>query len=84
MAVSAPRGSQSYEMTGARRDAEEEEEEEEEDEDIDSVLSLPRRMDTEMGGRLQASGLELGQLHRRATVPVPANSIIGRQRVQQI
>ena len=78
-AVSAPRGSQGYEMTGALRDAEEDEEE-----DVDRALSLPRRMDTEMGGRLQASGLELGQLQRRATVPVPANNVSGRQNVQRV
>ena len=79
MASSAPRGSQAYEMTGALRDAEEDEDG---DEDLDRPLSLPRRMDTEMGGRLQASGLELGQLQRRATVPMPANNVIGRQNVQ--
>ena len=81
MAVSAPTGSQSHETNGALRDAEEDEDG---DEDLDRPLSLPRRMDTEMGGRLQASGLELGQLQRRATVPVPANSVIGRPNVQQV
>ena len=64
--------SQVYEMTGALQNAEEEEDE---DEDADRALSLPRRMDTEMGGRLQASGFELGQLQRRATVPMPTNGI---------
>ena len=78
-AVSAPRESQRYEMTGALRDVEEDE-----DEDVDRALSLPRRMDTEMGGRLQASGLELGHLQRRATVPVPANNVSGRQNVQRV
>ena len=66
-------------MSGALRDAEEDE-----DEDADRTLSLPRRQDTEMGGRLQASGIELGQLQRRVTVPVPANNVIGRQNMQQV
>ena len=72
MALPAPRGSQGYEMTGALRDAEEHEEG-----DVDRALSLPRRQDTEMGGRLQASGLELGQLQRRVTAPVSANNVSG-------
>ena len=71
-AVPAPRGSQIYETKGALQDAEEDE-----DEDVDRALSPPRRQDTEMGGRIQASGLELGQLQRRATVPVPVNNVRG-------
>ena len=59
-------------MTGALQIAEEEEDQ---DQDVDRALSLPRRMDTEMGGRLEASGLELGQLQRRATAPMPTNGI---------
>ena len=71
-AVSALRGSQDYEMTSALRDAQEDEDE---NEDVNGALSPPRRQDTEMGGRLQASGFELGNLQRRATVPVPANNV---------
>ena len=78
-AVTASRGSQAYEMTGALRDAGEDEEE-----DVDSALSLPRRQDTETGGRLQASGLEVGQLHRRATVPMRASNVSGPQDSQQV
>ena len=78
-AVPAPRGSQGYEMTGALQHAEEDE-----DEEVDRALSLSRRVDTEMGGRLQASGIELGQLQRRATVPVPANNVSGRQNVRRV
>lgn len=61
-------------MTGALQDGEEEEDEDE-DEDVDRAQSLPRRQDTEMGGDLQASGIELGHLQRQATVPVPANNV---------
>ena len=71
-AVPAPRGSQIYATNGAVQDAEADE-----DEGVDLALSLPRRQDTEMGGRIQASGLELGQLQRRATVPVPASNVSG-------
>ena len=66
-------------MTGALRDAEEDE-----DDNVVRAPSLPRRVDTEMGERLQAIGLELGQLQRRATVPVPANNVIGRPHVQRV
>ncbi len=66
--------SQDYEMTGALQDAED---------DVEAEVTSPRRVDTEMGGRSQASGHEGGsprvELQRRPTVPPPSdNAQLGR------
>ena len=52
-------------MTGAIQDAE--------DDNVEPEMHPPRRVDTEMGGRSQASGLESGQLQRRPTGSVQAD-----------
>lgn len=63
-AAAASTASQSLEMTGAIQDAEA---------DVEPEVSPPRRVDTEMGGRSQASGLEGGspgyETQRRSTFP---------------
>lgn len=66
-AAAASTASRSFGMTGAVQDAED---------DVELEASPPRRVDTEMGGRSQASGLEGGSLgrdlQRRPTFPPPA------------
>lgn len=59
----APQG---FEMTGAFQGIEREE-------DLEREGYVLRRVDTEMGGSSQASGLESGQLQRRSTYPMPAD-----------
>jgi hypothetical protein len=60
---------QSFEMSGALQDL---------DEDTSHLPASPRRVDTEMGGRSQASGLEdrvsRAEPQRRSTFPHPPHS----------
>ena len=59
----------SHEMTGAIQDAED---------DVEPDVFPPRRVDTEMGGRSEASGVEGGpwtrELQRRQTSSLPADN----------
>lgn len=68
-ATPASRIGQSFEMSGALQDL---------DEDTSHLPASPRRVDTEMGGKSQASGLEGSvsgvEPQRRSTFPHPPHS----------
>ena len=65
---------QGFEMTGAFQGIEGKD-------DLEREGYVLRRLDTEMGGRSQASGLESGQLQRRSTYPVPADDARHRNKL---